>query len=317
MDDQRIIVVSEPIDDDILKRLEKSCEVVTLPFYASEEVYLSVVRKCQAIINRKGTITARVIEASENLKIIARVGSNVDSSRVDLGKAKEKGIWVTVNPGHNSRSVAEFTIGLMLSLVRKITVSDRNIRSGVQTDVYQYNGYELKGKTIGLIGAGHVGSKVAELAKCIGMNVIAYSRSGKDYEKWQVSTDMISVLKNSDVISVHLPLNESTRGILNYDILKNARRGSILINTARGGLLPEQDLARCLKEGIFSGAALDVFEDEPAGPENILTRLPNTILTQHIGGSTREATRRGSNMAVDEVLRVLGGKRPINPMYNI
>jgi D-3-phosphoglycerate dehydrogenase len=249
-------------------------------------------------------LTARVIQAADSLQAISKYGVGVDN--IALAAATERGIPVTITPGANTTSVAELTVGLMLAAARRIPFADRLVRGGSWGQVV---GRELCGQTLGLVGMGMIGREVAKRAAAFGMKIVAFDQrqdAAFAAEHRVEYTGLDDLLSRSDFVSIHLPLTESTRGLIGEKALARMKRDAILVNTARGGIVDEAALARALKNEVIGGAALDVFAAEPAVGEE-LRGLPNVVLTPHMGGHTAEAVSNMGRQAAKNLLDVLRG----------
>ena len=263
---------------------------------------------CDGYIAGLDMIDRSVIEAADRLRVIARYGVGVD--RVDLEAAREKGIVVTNTPGANSASVAELTIGLMLSLARMIAVADRQVRAGAKK-VPQ--GLSLEGKVVGLVGLGAIGSCVARRLQGFGCTVLACDPFVDESRVLEMGAECCTqekVLAKSDFLSLHVPVLDATRGMVGAAFLGQMKPGAFLINTARGELVDEEALYVALRDGHLRGAALDAFADEPPDPGNPLLALPQVIATPHIGANTDGARNAMGWGALNDCLAVLRGKEP-------
>ncbi len=244
------------------------------------------------LIVRQGQITAEVLAAAQNLKVICKHGVGLDN--IDVEAAKRRGIPVHITGGANTEAAAEHTLALILALLRDVPYEDRRIRGGL-FDKRSYAGQELAGKTVGLIGFGRIGRRVAELLPPFHAKAVAYHPSG-------IAT-LKDVLSQADIVSLHCPLTPETRGMICAETMLQMKRGVYLINTARGGLVNESDLIRALHDRHIAGAALDVFEAEPLAVDNLLLQLENVILTPHVAGSSDQSL---ANMGLESVRTVLG-----------
>ncbi|MEG0357422.1 MAG: phosphoglycerate dehydrogenase, partial [Christensenellaceae bacterium] len=289
-----------------------------LEMFADEVVYNDLARPLQAdeILERLNGvdgyvagldyITAEVIEkAPQSLKVISRYGAGVD--RVDMPACIKKGIVVTNTPGTNSVAVCELAFSLMLCAARNIPKLHDAVQKG---EWPRSEGIELRGKTLGIVGMGAIGKNLATRAKAFGMIVNAYDpyfdqafADANGIEKM----DMQQVLRSSDFISLHVPLNEDTRHMINADCIAMMKKGAIIINTARGGIIDEQAAAQAVKSGQLGGLGLDAFEQEPL-LDSPLKGLDRVIFTPHTGAHTSEAVSGMGNMAVSNVIAVLEGK---------
>jgi D-3-phosphoglycerate dehydrogenase len=261
------------------------------------------------------TVSRDVIRAGNNLRAVVCYSTGVDF--VDVRAATEKGIYVTNVPDFATEAVAEFTVGLVFAIVRKIDQSERAVREGEWETRGRFQGMELKGKTLGIIGFGRIGKAVAKKAKALGMRVIFHGPSVKQEiaDNMKVKkVDLDFLLANSDVVSIHCPLREENKGLIDFNGMRLMKRSSYLINTARGPIIDEEALYKALKERLIAGAALDVLETEPPNPSNPLLGLDNVVITPHIGWNTPEAEERVREGVRREVVRILKGHPPINPV---
>jgi len=253
-------------------------------------------------------IDGSALEAAGQLKVIARYGVGVDS--VDLKAAGEKNIVVTNTPGANSASVAELTLGLILVLARQLSEAVAAARRG---QFARLSGISLQGKTVGLIGLGAIGKEVARRLVGFDCRVLAYEPvPDRDFAR-QNHVEFVALdelLQRADFVSLHLPLNPETRGMVNASFINSMRQGAYLINTARGELVDETALLEGLKSGHVRGAALDAFADEPPDPTHPLLALPQVVATPHLGAQTDGATNAMGWMSLKDCLAVLRGEEP-------
>lgn len=264
---------------------------------------LAAVAESDALITRSGTaVTPELVSAGSRLRIVGRAGVGLDN--VDVDAATERGILVINAPEANIMSATEHTMAMLLALCRNIPEAHASVKRGEWTRA-KFMGVELDGKTLGIIGFGRIGSRVAVRARAFGMRVIAYDPYVTEFgSATKVSLDQL--LAQSDVITVHTPLNEETTGMLGAAEIAKMKGGAIVLNIARGGLYDEQALADALNSGKLSGAAVDVYEDEPPGKEHPLLNAKNAILSPHIGANTIEAQDR---VAVDTAKMVIAALR--------
>lgn len=279
---------------------------VTLYDYTSAELTVERARGFDAVITNKTLITREVIDALPGMKYIGvlATGYNV----VDVEYAKRKGIPVTNIPAYGTRSVAQMTFALLLELCHHVQKHSDAVHGGEWGSsrdfcFWKHPQVELEGKTMGIIGFGRIGRQVAAVAKAFGMKIMACSRSQKaggheDDVQW-VSLEVL--LAGSDVVSLHCPLTEENRGFLNKEKLAMMKKTAFLLNTSRGPLIAEKDLAEALQGGIIAGAGLDVLSVEPPREGNPLLGVKNCLITPHIAWATREARERLMKVAVENV----------------
>ncbi len=264
------------------------------------EVLKERVKDTDALIIANSPLKREVIEAAKNLKMISVAFTGFD--HVDLDICKERDITVSNAAGYSTHSVAELAYGLMISLLRKIVPLDKVTRDGGTMAGYRQN--DLYGRTLGIVGMGAIGKKVANLGLAFGCNVIAYNRS-QDEELVNQGVrymELDEVLKQSDIVTIHLPLTDGTRGLINEDKLKLMKKDALLVNTARGPIIDNEALAKALNEGWIAGAGIDVFDMEPPIPGDYsLLKAKNAILTPHIGFATEEAMVRRAHIAFGNV----------------
>jgi len=269
----------------------------------TEDELIPLLEGCDGFLAGLDFITEKVINETSCLKVISRYGIGFD--RVDIEAAKKKGIPVTNTPGANSDAVADLTLGLMLSAARGIPMLDHSTKQG---EWKRRTGIELGGKTLGLLGFGMIGKDVARRAAGFKMKIIAYDPyMDEQYAKENgiSSCSQEQVIKESDFVSLHLPLLDSTANIISKENIAKMRPGAIIINTARGGLIDEEALYEALQSGHLGGAALDAYENEPLDTSMPLYHLPNVVTTPHTGAHTTEASLNMATMAVDNLINVL------------
>src|SRR5438477_5365904 len=251
----------------------------------------------EALAVRSATkVTKEILEAAQKLRVIGRAGTGVDN--IDLAAASRRGVVVMNAPGGNSVSVAEHTVALLLALARQVADASQSTRGGKWEKKKFASGRELFGKTLGVIGTGNIGALVVQRAKSFGLKVIAYDPflSAEAAAKLGVElVELADIFKRADAITLHVPLTEQTRNMIAAPQLQQMRRGALLINCARGGLIDEKALADSLRSKHLGGAALDVFETEPPPADHPLFGCENFIATPHLGGSTEDAQQ---NVAV-------------------
>ena len=257
---------------------------------SSSEDFESVLTSAHGLIVRSATkVDQELLESARNLRVIGRAGVGVDN--IDVATASSRGVAVFNAPGGNTIAAAELTMALMLSVVRRVTAADRSVRAG-EWNRASFQGVELRGRTLGLIGAGRIGKEVALRCQAFGMDVIAYDPYLNDDDAATFGAKLVTldeVIETADVISLHVPLNQETRHMIDGESLARMKNKAFLINASRGGVIVEGDLAAALVKGVIAGAALDVYEDEPLPGDSPLRGSPNLVLTPHLGASTQEA----------------------------
>lgn len=264
-------------------------EVVTIDDSASQE-FVSELGTAVALIVRSATkVTRDVLAGAPMLKAVGRAGVGVDN--IDVPAATAQGVAVFNAPGGNTTAAAELTLGLLISVARKITAAEASLRGG-EWNRAPFKGVELRGKTLGLIGAGRIGGDVATKCHAFGMEVIAYDPYLSPTRAEELDIDLVGlkkVLKRADFISIHVPLTEETLGIIDERAIERMKPTAYVVNSSRGGVVDEAALAKALHNGDIAGAALDVYETEPLAVDSPLRDAPNTVLTPHLGASTEEA----------------------------
>lgn len=271
----------------------------------TEDELLPLLYDCDGYIAGLDFVTEKVIKACPKLKAISRYGAGYD--RVDIQAAKKRGIPVTNTPGVNAQAVGELAFALILSIARKIPYLDAETRSGKWI---RSTGIELKGKTLGIIGLGAIGKVVARCGQGFNMNVTAYDPYINDTycrENGITACSFSETVQNADIISLHLPLNEQTRHIINKEVIHTMKPGVILVNTSRGGIIDEEAAYEALHTGRLGGLGLDAFETEP--PKNSpLFELDNVVVTPHTGAHTKEAKMNIAASAIKNLIDVLSNK---------
>jgi D-3-phosphoglycerate dehydrogenase len=309
-------VLIERFHPEVVAWLRERVDVVEVDPWVDPAAWEREAPLADAVISRKGQIR-REHMAPGRIKIIARTGVGVDASRVDLDAAREYRVWVTNQPGSNSVAVTELVFAQMLSLVRHTHAANIAVREGRWGDYTKFVGSEMAGKTIGIVGMGNIGTRVALRARAFEMDLLVYdpyipashvTALGGRY------VDLETLLAESDFITIHCPKTNETDGMIGARQLALVKPTAILINAARGGIVEESALYHALSRGELAGAALDAMAHEPPAPEHPLFTLDNVLLTPHIGAGTEEASARGEWGAAEEVIRVLEGNRPKNPV---
>ncbi|MFQ5996440.1 MAG: hydroxyacid dehydrogenase [Dehalococcoidales bacterium] len=310
------VIVTEPIYEDGLAILRKGAEVIYLPELPGQTLW-GVIKEAQGVAVRVSKITADLLAQADNLKIIAKHGVGYDN--IDVEAATQRHIVVVNTPEANAESVAEHNLGLMLSISKNITTTDRVLRQNRLRRREDYTGVELKDKKLGLIGLGKIGSELARKCKiAFDMKVIAYDpyvpKERAEQQGYTKVEKLDEVLGEADYVVICVPLTKETANLIGARELGLMKANAFLVNSSRGGIVDETALYDCLVKGKIAGAALDVFSQEPPPAEHPLLGLDNFIATPHIGGVTEEAMRRMAITVAEEILRVLRGERPKYPV---
>jgi len=302
------VLICDQVNPILKEVLEKNGLKVTYEPEITPEQIAEKIGSFEVVVVRSRTkITRELVEKADKCKIIARVGVGLDN--IDQDAAKEKSIRVLNAVEGAITAVAELVIGLMLSMAREIPRADREVRNGnwIKKELM---GTELKGKYLGIVGLGNIGKRLGRLAKALNMNIIGYDVVPIDDEFSKevglMKADLDTLLSSADYVSFHVPLLDSTRHMINAEKLKLMKKTARIINTARGGVIDEEALHNSLKNGDLAGAALDVFEVEPA-TGNKLTTLPNFVATPHMGAQTKEAQLLAANVIAEKIIQVLRG----------
>ncbi|MDH3737320.1 MAG: D-2-hydroxyacid dehydrogenase [Nitrosopumilus sp.] len=305
--DESVLICDEvdPILNKILE--ENGLKVSYEPEITAEQILEKISNFNIVIVRSRTIITKEMIEKADNCKIIARVGVGLDN--VDQESAKAKNIRVINAVEGAMNAVAELVLGLMLSLARQTVRGDRAIRNEKWLKK-ELKGTELRGKYLGIIGLGNIGKRLGRLARALNMNIIGYDVIPIDEEFSKevglMKADLGTLLQSSDYVSIHVPLLDSTYHLLNAQKMSTMKKTAKIINTSRGGVVDEDALYEAIKNGTLGGAALDVFEKEPA-IGNKLAELDNVILTPHVGAQTKEAQSLAANVIAEKIIQILRG----------
>lgn len=298
----------------MVARLRTQAELRILDGYPNEATLMEACRDADAILARLGVVTAAVIQAAPRLRIIARHGAGSDG--VDLPAATAQGVVVTTTGPANAGAVAEYTIALLLGLLRKVVAADRGMREGLWSRGPLVGG-ALEGSTLGIVGCGAVGMRVARIAQAFGMDVLASEPSRRDVPLPPVPTVKLQdLLRRADVVSLHLRLLPGNAGIIDAAAIAAMKPGAVLVNTARGELVDEAALIAALNTGHLAGAALDTYAVEPLPVTSPLRSMPNVLLSPHVAGQTGSALVRVGHAAVQAIVDEFDGRRPafvVNP----
>ncbi len=298
------ILVCDPVDAEGVERLKREGFMVAVEPLIEQAELEKIVAGYDALVVRSRTkVTKQLFEKGKRLRVVGRVGTGVDN--VDSEAAEKRGIAVLNTPEAPSDSVAELTIGLILAIARRISLADRSMKDGKWAKK-ELEGSLLNGKTLGLIGLGNVGTKVAKIAKALGMKIVVFKRTPPSRELLKLLeaeyVPLGELLSRSDVISIHVPLTDQTAGMIGEKELSLMKKGAILVNTSRGGIVDEDALLKALKSGKLGGAGLDVYCVEPC--KNLeLVQLPNVVCTPHIGAQTEEAQKAASVLLAEKIVQ--------------
>lgn len=313
------ILITKKFPDSVTRPLEEIAVVHqwgTHPYDLMPRAeVMNVIGQMSAVINQAELkVDEEVLKKGRRLKIIANVSLGYDNLNLNL--MTKYGVWASNTPGYFSYPVVEYVIGGVIAIYRKLVEADRFVRKG-QWNSFQpgrWDGESLAHKTLGIIGMGSIGQTLARVATCLGMHVIYFSRSKSSEAYQQVSLEYL--LSQADVVSVHVPYTTDTHEMLAAEQFSTMKPGGIFVNTSRGKVVHEADLVHALQTGHVGGAVLDVFSQEPLVPE-ALKAMPNVLLTPHVGGGTKPGRIACYQLAVDNVIEVMRGNSPLNPLNTI
>lgn len=301
------ILIADPLAEAGLEILRQSGAEIHLLAEEERPKLASLIRSFDALIVRSATtVDADLLAAAKRLRVVGRAGIGVDN--VDVGAATERGILVVNAPTANLVSATEHTFALLLTMMRNVSAAHHSVRSG-EWQRKRFQGAELQGKTLGIIGLGRIGQSVAYRARAFGMTTIAFDPFLDASAARRIDVEMMSIeeiLAQADVVTLHTPLTDQTRNLLDRERIAKMKPGSYLVNCARGGIVDEEALLEALESGRLAGAALDVFAQEPP-TDSALTNHPKVVATPHIGAQTREAQERVATETAQMVLDALGG----------
>ena len=305
------VLVSDSLAEEGVRRLESGAEVDVITNLSPEEL-IQKIKEYDALVIRSGTkVTADVIKAADRLKVIGRAGVGIDN--VDVEAATKKGIIVLNTPGGNTISAAEHTIAMMLSVARNIPQANAALHKG-EWNRKKYTGVEFFNKTLGIVGLGRVGAEVASRMKAFGMQILAFDPFVTEEKARQMGLTLApleTVLREGDFITVHTPLTNETRNLIDEDEFNIMKPGVRIVNCARGGIINEAALAKAVAEGKVAGAAVDVFTKEPPTGSPLLEQ-EKIITTPHLGASTAEAQVNVALAVADQILSIARGGLPTN-----
>jgi len=307
------VLVTENIHQAGWDTLKDDAEAVTWAGQAARPL-IEAVADVQAILVRVAQLTPEVIRAAKHLKAIGKHGVGYDN--INIPAATACGVVVTNTPLANSTSVAEHALALLLAVARRIGESDRDLARGAMRRQKVYQGIELSGKVMGIIGLGSAGFRLARMTgHGLGMRVLGFDPYKEPWpEGIEQCREVGPLLAQADFISIHVPLTPETRNLIGGEALARMKPTAILVNTARGGIVDEAAVADAVTAGHLAGAGLDVVVDEPLKPTHPLNGVPNLVLTPHVAGVTEEAMMRMARDSAEDILRVLRGERPKYPV---
>ena len=298
------------LDFDSLKEFGN---VVNYDTTKPEEV-IERIKDAHIVLTNKVVLNENNLKEAKNLELICETATGFNN--IDIVYAKNNNIAVTNVAGYSTNTVAQHTFATVLSLYDKLAYYDNFVKSGEYAKSGLFTNvtnpfYELEGKTWGIIGLGAIGRRVAKIAEAFGVNVIYYSTSGKNSNSEYKRVEFDELLETSDIISIHAPLNDDTKGLINYEALKKMKKNSILVNMGRGPIVVEKDIAKAIDEELISGAALDVFEVEPIALDNPLISVKNKdrlVLTPHIAWASLEARNRLFKEVINNIKAFYNGE---------
>lgn len=311
------VLICDPISDQGIEILKKDPTLeVDVKLKLTEEEICAIAADYDAMVVRSETkISKKIMDSAPKLCVVGRAGVGIDN--IDVTEATKKGVIVINTPDGNTISACEHTMALMLSMVRNIPQADQSLRQH-QWDRKKYTGIELRGKKVGILGFGKIGSEVAIRCRAFGMDVLVYDPyvTAERAQRYNVTLcDKETIYRDADIITVHMPLNDDTRNMISQKEFAMMKPTARVINVARGGIINEEDLYKAVKEGVIAGAAVDVFTKEPM-TDSPLFELPQIVVTPHLGASTEEAQVNVALDVVEEISRVLHDL-PVHNAVNI
>ena len=303
------ILICDNLNQQVYKELETIGDCVDISKSNSRDKDLANhIKDCEIVVIRSATkLTKEVLDKAEQLKIIARCGVGIDN--VDLDFAKSKSIFVTNSPSANLISVVELTVALIISVSRKLSLADSHLKKG-EWNRSEFLGYELYGKTLGIVGFGKAGRLVADRMKSFGMSIVFYDPYVTDWNGSEESVELDDLLRTADVVSIHVIKTKDTENLISKDMLDLLKPSSIIVNTSRGGVLDEDYLFELLESEKIFGAGLDVYSNEP--PKNVdRYNGLNLVTTPHIGASTNEAQLKAGLETIENIKKILAGDESV------
>lgn len=300
------VLITDSIHEEGVRLLEKAGLQVDRRTDLAAGRLEEVIPPYEALLVRSRTkVSGGVIRAAVNLKVIGRAGVGLDN--IDVEAAGRRGIRIVNSPEASTNAVAELTIGLMIALARRLSYADASMKRGVWAKG-ELIGWELRGRTLGVIGLGRIGARVAEIARSLGVHVLAPERHGDSSLMERIGIECVpfeDLLRRSDVVTLHVPLGPATKRMMSSKEFEMMKMGSYLVNTSRGAVVDEKALLEALKSGRLAGAALDVYEAEPPSSQDLVA-MKNVVCTPHIGGQTEESQKMAGVLLARKVIEVLG-----------
>jgi D-3-phosphoglycerate dehydrogenase len=307
---RKVIIATASWHPDEVKMVEEAGATVKIIPDKADDLFHSEVHSADGLIVGLPPVTGHLMESSPRLIIIARHGVGYDS--VDVKAATDLGIVVTNTPGVNSDAVAEFTYGLLLAFIRQIPHSWEVMRGGGWRKPQNLDAVDIRGKTIGIIGLGRIGSRVSKIGNAFGLKVLACDPYIPEQDFRNAGAQRVSkeeAIRQADYLTLHTPLSDETRKMIGIKELSMMKKSALLINTSRGEVVDEDALVEAVDKGLIAGAALDVFKDEPPKDKGIATH-PRILVTAHLAGLTQEAMYRTFIAAATQVVHALKGEKP-------
>jgi D-3-phosphoglycerate dehydrogenase len=307
---RKVIIATASWHPDEVKMVEEAGATVKIIPDKADDLFHSEVHSADGLIVGLPPVTGHLMESSPRLIIIARHGVGYDS--VDVKAATDLGIVVTNTPGVNSDAVAEFTYGLLLAFIRQIPHSWDSMRGGGWRKPQNLDAVDIRGKTIGIIGLGRIGSRVSKIGNAFGLKVLACDPYIPEQDFRNAGAQRVSkeeAIRQADYLTLHTPLSDETRKMIGIKELSMMKKSALLINTSRGEVVDEDALVEAVDKGLIAGAALDVFKDEPPKDKGIATH-PRILVTAHLAGLTQEAMYRTFIAAATQVVHALKGEKP-------
>lgn len=319
MSTRPIVLITAPFDSDVAEGLRDCCEVITRPplengVSLAESDHRDYLSSATIVITEIDLVDQASLDAAPSLEMV--VSCRAMPVNVDMVACEARGVSVKTTPGRNADVTADFAFGLLLSTVRKVSASEAWLRTGHWSTADQYYPYRefrgmmLKGRTLGIIGGGAIGRRMAQRARGFGMQAIIYDPflSQDQVGDLGVLADLAEVMSAADIVTIHAPLMDSTIGLVSDDMIRLMKPTAFLINAGRAAIVDREGLVSALVEGRIQGAGMDVYWDEPPAPDDVLFTLPNVTLTPHVAGASDDVVLEHSRLAADHVIAWLSGR---------